>query len=179
MAPKTVLEKVVQVIELLADPSGASRVAISKAIAAEHPDVKPALLKKALATGVAKGVLQQRGQRFALAGAVLDCKASVCVDKTVLKEGNGVACEVGDTVDMKYVGKLADGTKFDSAAHFKFTLGAGEVIKGWDAGVLGMQVGEEAALVVPPSLGYGKRGAPPEIPGDATLHFTVVLNRIL
>jgi FKBP-type peptidyl-prolyl cis-trans isomerase len=42
-----------------------------------------------------------------------------------------------------------------------------------------MQVGEEAALVVPPSLGYGKRGAPPEIPGDATLHFTVVLNRIL
>jgi FKBP-type peptidyl-prolyl cis-trans isomerase len=80
---------------------------------------------------------------------------------------------------MKYVGKLADGTKFDSAAHFKFTLGAGEVIKGWDAGVLGMQVGEEAALVVPPSLGYGKRGAPPEIPGDATLHFTVVLNRIL
>jgi hypothetical protein len=55
MAPKTVLDKVVQVIELLADPSGASRVAISKAIAAEHPDVKPALLKKALATGVAKG----------------------------------------------------------------------------------------------------------------------------
>ena len=180
MAPKTVLDKVVQVIELLADPSGASRVAISKAIAAEHPDVKPALLKKALATGVAKGVLQQSGQRFALAGAVLDSKASVIsVDKTVLKEGNGVACEVGDTVDMKYVGKLADGTKFDSAAHFKFTLGAGEVIKGWDAGVLGMQVGEEAALVVPPSLGYGKRGAPPEIPGDATLHFTVVLNRIL
>ena len=71
------------------------------------------------------------------------------------------------------------GAQFDRAAHFRFTLGIGEVIKGWDLGVVGMRVGERARLVVPPKLGYGKRGSPPEIPGDATLCFDVTLNAIL
>ena len=62
-----------------------------------------------------------------------------------------------------------------SASKFTFTIDAGEVIKGWDQGVKGMRVGGKRTLVCPPTLGYGKRGSPPEIPGDATLHFTVTL----
>jgi len=177
--PRTVLDKVVDVIKLLAEPGGASRVAIAKSMAANHGEIKPALMKKALASGVQKGVLQQSGQRFGLAGEVLEAKAGATVEKTIVKAGSGEACEVGDTVDMAYVGTLDDGTKFDAAGHFKFTLGAGEVIKGWDQGVLGMLPGEKAKLVVPSTLGYGKRGAPPEIPGDATLHFTVTLNKVM
>lgn len=81
---------------------------------------------------------------------------------------------------MKYIGTLLEGgAQFDRAAHFSFTLGAGEVIRGWDIGVAGMRVGERARLVVPSKLGYGKRGAPPEIPGDATLVFDVTLNKIV
>ena len=71
-------------------------------------------------------------------------------------------------------GALEDGTKFDSSRDrpepFKFQLGAGQVIKGWDEGVLGMCVGERRRLVVPPALGYGDQGA-----GGATLHFEVEL----
>ena len=67
------------------------------------------------------------------------------------------------------------GTKFDSASKFTFTIGGGEVIKGWDVGVKGMKVGGKRMLAVPAKLGYGKRGSPPEIPGDAVLCFEVKL----
>lgn len=76
---------------------------------------------------------------------------------------------------MKYRGTLEDGTEFDAASKFAFTLGAGEVIKGWDEGIEGMRVGGERRLTIPPKLGYGKRGSPPEIPPDATLVFDVEL----
>ena len=79
---------------------------------------------------------------------------------------------------VKYCGKLLSGKQFD-AGDITFRLGAGEVIKGWDLGVAGMRVGERCKLVVPPKLGYGKRGSPPEIPPDSTLCFDVTLNRIL
>ena len=76
------------------------------------------------------------------------------MDTTVLKAGSGPPCERGDTVDMAYVGSLqADGTVFDKAKSFTFTLGAGDVIKGWDIGVAGMQEGEKRRLVVPSKLG--------------------------
>ncbi|KAJ1632996.1 hypothetical protein T492DRAFT_904603 [Pavlovales sp. CCMP2436] len=180
MAPKaTVLDKVLGAIELLADPGGASRPAIAKCVAAQHGETSAALLKKALATGVSSGKLLQQGQRFSLPGVTLVAREGTVVTKTVLREGKGAAAERGDLVDVKYVGTLlSDGSKFDSAAHFKFTLGAGDVIKGWDQGVAGMQVGEKARLEVPPSLGYGKKGSPPEIPPDATLVFEVTLLKI-
>ena len=60
-------------------------------------------------------------------------------------------------------------------AHCSFTIGAGEVIKGWDIGVKGMRVGGRRKLTIPAKLGYGKRGSPPEIPGDATLCFDIKL----
>jgi FKBP-type peptidyl-prolyl cis-trans isomerase len=80
---------------------------------------------------------------------------------------------------VHYVGTLTDGTKFDSSRDrgqgFRFTLGRGEVIQGWDNGVAGMKIGEIRKLTIPPALGYGKRGFPPVIPPDSTLVFEVEL----
>lgn len=88
----------------------------------------------------------------------------------------------GDIVHMHYTGKLQDGTEFDSSIPrgqpLSFTLGAGQVIKGWDQGLLGMCVGEKRHLVIPPELGYGKTGAGAKIPPDATLIFDVELVKI-
>jgi len=180
--PLTVLDKICKAIEVLEEPGGASRVAVAKYVKQTWGEVSAALMKKAFATGVQKGKLVQNGQRFALVGVEIAPREGESVEKTIVKaapEGSP-ACEPGDTVDMKYIGTLQEGgAKFDSAGHFKFQLGIGEVIKGWDLGVKGMRVGERARLVVPPKLGYGKKGAPPEIPGDATLVFDVTLNKIL
>lgn len=77
----------------------------------------------------------------------------------------------GDTLHMHYTGKLDDGTEFDSSIPrgepFVFKLGAGQVIKGWDQGLLNMCEGEKRKLVIPSDLGYGERGAPPKIPGGS------------
>ena len=144
-------------------------------------EVKPALLKKALASGVEKGKLVQTGQRFGVAGTVLVTPQEATVAKQVLREGtaDGKVAVDGDSVDMAYKGTLEDGSCFDKSAHFKFTLGIGEVIKGWDLAVAGMREGERARFTIPSKLGYGKRGSPPEIPPDATLIFEVTLNKVV
>jgi len=90
-----------------------------------------------------------------------------------VKVGTGKQAKAGNTVSMRYVGKLQDGTVFDSNTKGKpltFRLGKGEVIKGWDQGVAGMQVGGERLLVIPPELGYGKQ-AQKGIPASSILHF--------
>ena len=98
---------------------------------------------------------------------------------TINKEGIGERAEVGMSISVHYTGKLEDGTVFDSSIPrgqpFTFTLGAGQVIKGWDLGVEGMNVGEKRNLVIPPNLGYGVRGAGATIPPNATLIFDVEL----
>lgn len=96
------------------------------------------------------------------------------------KEGSGEEIKNGQTASMLYTGKLDDGTIFDTTANrgnepFKFVLGAGEVISGWDEGVLGMKVGEERTLVIPSEKAYGAYGIPPVIPPNATLTFDVTL----
>ncbi|XP_058717599.1 peptidyl-prolyl cis-trans isomerase FKBP2 [Poecile atricapillus] len=88
----------------------------------------------------------------------------------------------GDLLSLVYTGTLEDGTPFDSSLSpeqpFVFSLGTGQVIKGWDQGLLGMCEGEKRKLVIPPELGYGDRGAPPKIPGGAVLIFEVELLKI-
>ncbi len=96
-----------------------------------------------------------------------------------LRPGTGTEAKTGDPVTVHYVGTLTDGSKFDSSRDrgqgFRFRLGRGEVIQGWDQGVAGMKIGEIRKLTIPASLGYGKRGFPPVIPPDSTLVFEVEL----
>ncbi|GLG93199.1 hypothetical protein R5R35_012716 [Gryllus longicercus] len=93
-----------------------------------------------------------------------------------------VKSKKGDFLHMHYKGTLEDGTEFDSSygrgQPLTFTLGSAQVIKGWDQGLMGMCEGEKRKLVIPPELGYGSTGAPPKIPGDATLIFEVELVKI-
>ncbi len=96
-----------------------------------------------------------------------------------LKVGTGAEAAAGKTVTVHYTGWLTNGTKFDSSLDrgqpFKFRLGAGQVIRGWDQGVAGMKVGGKRKLTIPPELGYGARGAGGVIPPNATLVFEVEL----
>lgn len=98
---------------------------------------------------------------------------------TVLKPGSGPKSKPGDRLRVQYVGTLADGSEFDSSrkagrSPFEFELGRGRVIKGWEEGMVGMQVGELRKLVIPPELAYGEMGRP-GIPGHSTLTFEVEL----
>ncbi len=97
---------------------------------------------------------------------------------TELVIGNGETALEGKNVSVNYKGTLENGKEFDSSygrAPFTFPLGAGRVIKGWDEGVAGMKVGGKRELTIPPSLGYGERGAGGVIPPNATLIFEVEL----
>ena len=96
-----------------------------------------------------------------------------------IKVGTGAMPAVGQKVKVHYTGWLTNGTKFDSSLDrgipFKFNLGRGEVIKGWDEGLSTMKIGGKRKLTIPPVLGYGERGAGGVIPPNATLVFEVEL----
>ena len=98
------------------------------------------------------------------------------------KVGTGPAPTKGKSVTVHYTGTLTNGTKFDSSVDrgqpFGFVIGVGQVIKGWDEGVLTMKVGGKRKLMIPAALGYGKRGAGGVIPPDADLNFDVELLKV-
>ncbi|MDY0302309.1 MAG: FKBP-type peptidyl-prolyl cis-trans isomerase [Candidatus Moranbacteria bacterium] len=96
------------------------------------------------------------------------------------QEGTGdKVTKAGDTISVHYTGKLEDGTKFDSSVDrgtpFDFTIGQGQVIAGWEQGLLDMKVGEKRTLTIPSEMGYGAQGAGGVIPPNATLIFEVEL----
>lgn len=96
-------------------------------------------------------------------------------------QGTGAEAEVGDLITVHYVGTLTDGTVFDSSLArqdpFQFILGIGQVIEGWDKGVLGMKEGSRRRLVIPPAMGYGENPIGP-IPANSTLIFEVELIKV-
>lgn len=96
-----------------------------------------------------------------------------------ITEGTGASPTAGRPVTVHYVGTLTNGQKFDASRDrnqpFTFTIGRGQVIRGWDEGVMGMKVGGLRRLTIPPDLGYGARGAGGVIPPNATLVFEVEL----
>jgi len=96
-----------------------------------------------------------------------------------IRVGNGEVAKEGSHVRVHYSGWLTTGKKFDSSVDrgqpFDFTIGNGEVIKGWEEGVAGMKVGGKRQLRIPPELGYGADGSPPDIPANATLIFDIQL----
>lgn len=99
-----------------------------------------------------------------------------------LKVGNGPVCKPGRMVSVYYVGRLKSNNKvFDQTtqgAGFKFRVGRGEVIKGWDVGLSGMKVGGKRLITCPPNMAYGQKGSPPTIPGNSTLMFEVELKAV-
>jgi FKBP-type peptidyl-prolyl cis-trans isomerase len=96
-----------------------------------------------------------------------------------IKIGTGDEAQKGQTVSVHYTGWLADGTKFDSSLDrgqpLSFILGGGQMIPGFDEGVVGMKVGGERRLIIPPDLAYGAQGRPPKIPANAELTFDIQL----
>ena len=108
------------------------------------------------------------------------------LQKNDVKQGTGAEAQAGKTAVVHYTGWLYDpaqpggkGAKFDSSVDrkqpFDFPLGGGRVIRGWDEGVVGMKVGGQRTLIIPPDMGYGARGAGGVIPPNATLKFDVEL----
>uniref|UniRef100_A0A1I7XE15 peptidylprolyl isomerase n=1 Tax=Heterorhabditis bacteriophora TaxID=37862 RepID=A0A1I7XE15_HETBA len=135
--------------------------------------------------------LKKDGQKVTPVNEILlkisaDWKNMAMEEKEIGIKKRAESCEVksrkGDFLHMHYVGTLLDGTEFDSSRtrnqEFTFTLGMGQVIKGWDQGLLNMCVGERRVLTIPPHLAYGERGAPPKIPANAILKFDVELMKI-
>jgi len=121
---------------------------------------------------------RERARVDALMGAVDD---QGNINRMVIddvKIGTGDAVEEGDTVSVNYIGTFQGGQEFDNSYKrgqpFEFTVGAGQVITGWDEGVVGMKVGGERVLVIPPEKAYGAQGIGP-IPGNATLVFVIEL----
>ncbi|QPC63928.1 hypothetical protein HYE67_006159 [Fusarium culmorum] len=112
-------------------------------------------------------------------------QATMGVEKTIIKEGDGPSPQVGQKVTMEYTGWLQEngtkGKQFDSSVgrgDFVVPIGVGQVIKGWDEGVTQMKLGEKATLLITPDYGYGPRGFPGAIPPNSTLIFDVELKKI-
>ena len=175
----TLTDKIVDAIRTLKSPTGSSIPAIQKMILSFNGS--PTAFKNAVKKAVEKGILIKNKNSFLVAGDPVyeDASEKVVIEDMVIGQ-EGESVQTGDTCSIYYVGTLqSNGKRFDSSKSFSFTVGTGDVIKGMDKGVKGMKVGGRRRVVIPPSLGYGKRGSAPDIPPDATLCFDIKLNRIV
>lgn len=143
----------------------------SQVIATEQPDV--------VIVNQGDDVNQARTEAYLKAADSKGNFKSMVIDD--VKIGTGAEVKAGDTVSVHYIGTLQNGQEFDNSHKrgqaFEFTVGGGQVIKGWDQGLVGMQIGGERILVIPPDMAYGDQGIGP-IPGGATLVFAIELLEI-
>jgi FKBP-type peptidyl-prolyl cis-trans isomerase len=167
-------------------PAAAMAAPARAAFELDPEDPNPTLFTMASdsTSGSNAGDPSQLAQAGALGGEMVAPRERVSESGlriTDLKLGDGAEARSGQTVIVNYRGTLENGKEFDSSygrGPFSFPLGAGRVIRGWDEGVAGMQVGGKRKLVIPPDLAYGERGAGGVIPPNATLIFEVELLEI-
>ena len=192
MPTSTVIGKIIYSIRQLNEPGlkGSSRQSILKYIKSEFNNYdNTTALKKAFKKAIVDKILIQNGQSFRVANdpVIEDDDTVAEKDKLIIEDIKGkkelsssatATATIGDTVTVAYKGTLENGYMFDSANNFTFLLGAGDVIKGWDQGIINMKVGSKRKLIVPSKLGYGKRGCKPDIPSNSTLNFTITLKKI-
>lgn len=175
----TLTEKIVEAIRTLRSPTGSSALAIQKVILTFNGS--PTAFKNALKKALEKGVIVKNKNSYLVVGDPVyeDKSAKVDIEDISPGEEEGEGVTTGDTCVISYVGTLqSTGKRFDTSKAFSFTVGAGDVIKGMDKGIKGMKIGARRRLVIPPSLGYGKRGSLPDIPPEATLCFDIKLIQI-
>jgi peptidylprolyl isomerase len=134
------------------------------------------LIVAALAVAVVVYVFWRRGTQQAEGPETVTVSGLKFVDLVV---GDGPSPQVGQTLSVHYTGTLLNGRKFDSSldrnAPMEFQFGRDPMIKGWDEGLSTMKVGGKRKLIIPPALGYGARGKPPDIPPNSTLVFEIEL----
>ncbi len=136
-------------------------------------------VESAVSDTITKSATNQSAQSATTLTNTMDQSTAGQLKITDVKVGTGATAKAGDTISVLYTGKFEDGTVFDASSKhggqpIQFTLGAGQVIKGWDMGFDGMKVGGKRNLVIPSDLGYGANDYGP-IPGGSTLIFDIEL----
>lgn len=177
--PKTALDKAVAAILALGKPSSAQ--AVTKYVEANYGYSNAPALKRAMKAAEGKALLKVKASYWVASKELPAASEGPCVSTELVRAGSDAAPPVGagDTVAIDYELRLAavPARVVERGKGFRFEVGAGDVIKGMDQGVLGMRLGERRKVSVPWKLGYGKRGAKPDIPGEADLVFDITLRQ--
>lgn len=155
-----------------------TEVAGAAAAANEQQKQPKSILKKGDAEAATAPKPKAEDKKADGEGGAMKMLAGGKVKYSDIITGMGPKPTKGKKVTVAYIGRLKDGKVFDKSSNFSFRLGVGEVIRGWDEGVAGMSVGGKRKLIIHPDCGYGKRGAPPQIPPNAVLIFEVELLKV-